>query len=255
MGGSGGSQGSGEVKYAAYLETAHSGIIGTTTISQTLISTLNTMMATSPYALVNAFNPDTALAAMDSAIAIHKTAIDALLSDASIKADSDAYAAIIDDQLNTVVKPRFNAMMRDIGGVQSSAFVIGLANIEASRNRDVAKYTGESKMRRIELHTTAIKDNTQFKLDKERMVIAAKHDEEQRNSEIDTYDANWDIDCLLKGGQFLGALGGGTNVPDKPSKLGSAIAGGLSGAAAGFMIGGPAGAVAGGALGAGAAFL
>ncbi len=51
----------------------------------------------------------------------------------------DSVAAEIDDNIDANVLPRFEAGMRDINAVVSSAFPIGRAIIEAFRDRDVAK--------------------------------------------------------------------------------------------------------------------
>lgn len=262
MGGSGGGQGSGKVEYAAYIETAHSSLIGTIATPDTLNSILTTMFANSPYATAIAFNPDSQLAEMESLLDEFSTIVDNLLDETDITADVSSYAVILDDQINNTVKPRYEAYYRDIGAVQSSAFAIGLANIEVGRDRDVAKYASELKLRRRDLHTDASKNRLHYGIEVNRLHIAAKHDEEQRNVDLDVLDNGWDMDALLRGGQFLGSLGGGTHVPDKPSKLQSAIGGGLTGAAAGAAIGsvvpgiGTAlGAGVGAALGAGQAFL
>lgn len=60
-----------------------------------------------------------------------------------IEAATIAHAATLDDQILTEILPRFEAGMRDINAVQSSAFVIGRAIIEAFRNRDVAKFDAD----------------------------------------------------------------------------------------------------------------
>ena len=256
MGGSGGSQGSGKVEYAAYLETAHSQMVGVSLITTDMKSVLNTMMGTSPYALASAFDPDTQLALIDAAIDKFSVTVDKLLDETDITADVDAFADILDDQIEQDIKPRYNALMRDIGAVQSSAYAIGFANIEASRTRDVAKYTSEVRLHRKGLQVQGGRDLLQITLDGKRTNIAAKHDQEQRDTELDVFDADWDITALLKGGQLLGSLGGGTVIPDKSSKLQSALGTGLAGAAAGAYVGGPVGAAVGGVigLGVGAAF-
>ena len=145
--------------------------------------------------------------------------------------------------------------MRDIGAVVSSSYAVGLSNIWGMRDRDVAKYAAGMRIKREELALSSRESHTRMKVEVHRMTIAAKHDKQTVDNEIDIQDANWDIECLLKGGQILGCLGGGTHIPDKPSKLQSALAGGLSGAAAGAMVGGAPGAAIGGALGAASAFL
>jgi len=55
----------------------------------------------------------------------------------------DSFAATLDDDINANVLPRFEAGMRDINAVVSSAFPIGRAIIEAFRDRDVAKFSAD----------------------------------------------------------------------------------------------------------------
>jgi len=54
-----------------------------------------------------------------------------------------AFAGVLDAQLDADVYPRFEAGMRDINAVVSSAFAIGRANIEEGRNKQVADYDGK----------------------------------------------------------------------------------------------------------------
>lgn len=262
MGGSGGGQGSGKVEYAAYLETAHTLFIGTSTPTTNMVTAMNTATASAPYSTANAYDPSADLAHMAASVVTFNTAVDQLLNTADITADADAFAAILDDQIATVVVPRYNAHLRDICAVQSSAFAIGLAEIYKGRDRDVAKYTSEIKLSRKGQYIQGKRDVAHYTIETDRMKIASKHDEEQRNTELDALDAGWKMDVLMKGGQLLGALGGGTHVPDKASKAQSAVAGALAGAAAGAYVGSvvpgvgtAAGAVAGGIIGAGATFL
>jgi hypothetical protein len=54
-----------------------------------------------------------------------------------------AYGARLSDAISSDTLPRFQAGMRDINAVQSSAFVIGAAIIEAMRVRDVANFDAD----------------------------------------------------------------------------------------------------------------
>ena len=256
--GGGGGQGSGKVGYAAYLEGSHKNLIGdytTYSVDTNLVEVLNTMMAASPYATMVAFDPSTDLTAMLTALSVYDTTITNLLNETVIAADVAAYADILDDEIDSKVVPNFNARMRDIGAVVSSSYAVGLSNIWGMRDRDVAKYAAGMRIKREELTLAAREIHTKTKIDVHRMTIAAKHDKQTVDNEIDVQDANWDIECLLKGGQILGCLGGGTHIPDKPSKLQSALSAGLSGAAMGTMIAPGIGTAIGGVIGFGSAFV
>jgi len=73
--------------------------------------------------------------------------VDVLIDDTYINADVAAFADVIDDQILNRVLPSFQGGMRDINAVMSSAFVVGESLIYAFRNRDVAKYNSELRMR------------------------------------------------------------------------------------------------------------
>jgi hypothetical protein len=66
-----------------------------------------------------------------------------LASSATISAAVTAYGTRLDDTISSDVVPRFQAGMRDINAVQSSAFVIGRAVIEGMRDRDVANFDAD----------------------------------------------------------------------------------------------------------------
>ena len=65
------------------------------------------------------------------------------VTDAEIILDVAAFANQLDDELLTKVLPRFRRGMQDINAVVSSSFVIGAANIEGFRDRDVSKHNSE----------------------------------------------------------------------------------------------------------------
>ena len=82
-----------------------------------------------------------------AAMAAAEVQVDSMIDDTYINADVAAFADIIDDQILNRVLPSFQGGMRDINAVMSSAFVVGESLIYAFRNRDVAKYNSELRMR------------------------------------------------------------------------------------------------------------
>jgi len=264
MGGGGG--GSGQVGYADYIEHSHEMMIvgdyAGALFADNLETVLATALANNPYATHTAYNPDTALTAMETARDNFSDVSDSLIDDAVLVADMEAY----NDELEAVeiasTLPKYNTLMRDIGAVQSSSFADGAAKITAERVRNVNSYYAKNRVEWKRLYIQSQSELAQTTVTIEKTRIAAKHDEEQRDAEIDRLSALWKVDTLNKGGQFLGILGGGTMVPEGPSKAQSAIAGGLAGMATGAYVGsvvpgvGTAiGAAAGGIIGAGASFM
>jgi succinate dehydrogenase flavin-adding protein (antitoxin of CptAB toxin-antitoxin module)/uncharacterized membrane protein len=80
---------------------------------------------------------------------------------ATIAADVAALGAIIDDEINTRVLPRFRRGMQNICAVVSSSFAIGQAVIEGMRDRDLAKHGSE-------LYRNAETENVKIELEARR---------------------------------------------------------------------------------------
>lgn len=285
--GGGGGGGSGKVSYPAYMETWHSTWLDNTGTAMT------TAQAANPWTGETAYDPDTELAvawcaicalntvvdAMDhrvdwnAAMMQAETTVDALISDSYITADSDAYNTILTDQLDDVDLPKFKAGMSDINAVMSSAFVVGQSVMYAYKERNVAKYTADLRVKLCDLRNKmivgsasemikALIQEVEFKkavahmtVEEKRIHIVAKDEEASEQLSIDENDALWDLDTFQYGANMLAAIGGGTNLTSsgqkKPSKAQSALGGALSGAAAGAMVpgAGAVGAAVGGVIG------
>lgn len=68
------------------------------------------------------------------------------ITEAVIVDNSLAFANQLDDELLTRVLPRFRRGMQDINSVVSSSYVVGLAVIEAFRDRDLAKFISDLRL-------------------------------------------------------------------------------------------------------------
>jgi hypothetical protein len=302
-GGGGGGGQSGKVDYPAYMKTQHETWL---TAVATDIDTAR--LGDSPYFAAVAYDPSSKLANMDTAVCAFNTVVDALnhendwdaamiqaattidtlISDTYINEDVAAYAAIIDDQTDNVTIPKFQRGMQDINAVQSSAFAIGGALIYGMRDRNVAKYTSELRLKlnlqRNEMITNSAslmlqallsrvefeKAVTHYTIEANRMAIAATKDQTDQDFEFDELDAKWDLEMFQYGGNMMASIAGSATSQGTPSsgrsQTASAIGGGLSGAAAGAMVGAKmgtigglpgmaTGAVIGGILGIGTSFL
>ena len=64
-----------------------------------------------------------------------------------ISTSVDAFGDVMDDEINNKVLPRFAGGMRDINAVMSSSYAVGAGIIEGMRNRDVAHYQGELRIK------------------------------------------------------------------------------------------------------------
>lgn len=84
-----------------------------------------------------------------SAVAQAKTTVDALIDDTYINAEVASFAEVVDDQVDNITIPKFQRGMQDINAVQSSSYVLGEALIYGMRDRDVAKYQSELRMKAV----------------------------------------------------------------------------------------------------------
>lgn len=295
MGGSSGGGGSGEVSWPQYLEDYHAQLL-----NSVVNSAIPTMISANPYTAADAFDPTTDLGlawdavcefdafvdAMShesdyqSAASTAKTTIDGIIDDTYIDADIAAFAAVIDNQLNTSILPQFKAGMRDINAVMSSAFVLGEGDIYTARTREVTKYGTDLRTKlhfqrnemiakgidRMLTDLTSIAnlegDVARVSVDAKRIAIVAQKEQEDKNLEIEHNDATWENEAYVYGGNMLAGISGGTRGKAPPSQAQSALSGGLSGAAIGAQIGMAAGgvgavpgAIIGGMIGIGASFL
>lgn len=172
-GSSGGGSSSGAIDYPDYMKTFHGQALnnsGADTLTSSLVALINTAQSNNPFTGENAFDPDTDLAAMETALAGFDTLLsgispitsfDSYIADAITRtgtiatniaaidvtahavAVADGLGDAIDNENTTKVLPRFQRGMQDINAVQSSTFVIGQAVIEGFRDVEVARATSQ----------------------------------------------------------------------------------------------------------------
>jgi len=276
----GGGSSSGQSDWPEYMKDFHTSLLdnagGDLPLSTSMVDVMEVALAGSPWIGELPYDPDVELAAMLASVTNLQTLVtllssgtglDALiidvLSDARIDDAVDEYSLDLSAIVTADVLPRFEAGMRNINAVVSSAFVIGRANIEESRLREVSKFSanlhmkafGDDALRLIALKLEGQKTASHMIIEANRLKIVAKKEETDTGHTIDEADATWDLNVFNHAGNLLASIGSGVMGSPKKSPLSSAIGGAMTGAAAGFMVGGPTGAVIGGAAGAAAAFL
>ncbi len=263
--GGGGGSASGQIGYPAYVETIHSLYLshGATDVPLYSMNDLMNVIWTgvNPYTAVDAYDPDVALTAMATAIADVQTLVTNLSDVAWIDANVAAFSADLDIQLNGVVYPKFEAGMRDIGAVSSSAFVLGRALIADGKLREVAKYTAGLNTSLIELRLKWQMTVAEMSVNVEKDRIATKVDQTETDAEFNVKEALFHIEAYQYAANMLSAPSGGSVVNKGASKasraFGGALAGGASGAMGGYLLAGaatggmsgPVGAMVGGAVG------
>jgi len=181
-----------------------------------------------------------------------------------------AQSALLQDEIDTNVMPKFLAGMRDINSVQATTFVIGKAIIQDAHVKAINKFSGG-----IRLHALDISNDqwaNHLKWDESVMRIyselfklyyASRLDIDKANLEYQAKDGMWDINLFENARGILSAMAGGaaTASQNDPSQSSKAIGGALTGAAiggymaSGTAMGGPVGAVLGGIIGLGMSFL
>jgi len=212
-----------------------------------------------------------------------------LYGDDDIDLDVTAFGDLLSDQLETVALPRFKRGMQDINAVQTSAFVIGSALLEDSRQKEIAKYSSglrlqnyqernklvvQSALALLQAKLSAItsdrdiayrtsmadlewsKASTTLFMEAAKMKIIANKEEADVNREIDVADAKWDMEAFQIGGNLLASVAGAApSLVPKQNMFTSVLGGVLSGVAAGASTGNPYLAIGGGILGGISGFL
>ena len=242
--GGGGGSAAGQVGYPDYLETFHKNVLNHNALDLNIYSltdVMNDEFDNSPYAAAAPYDPDAALTDMGTAYSDLEALIAGLGDDTWIADDVAAFTAIMDVQLNGVVFPKFEAGMRDINAVSSSAFAMGRAVLEDARLREITKYTGELQklfnmtVRDMRMKYQAVIDSSA--LDVEKLRIVVKSDQVEKQLEWDSKDSLWNISLFQYAGNLMAAPAGGTLIPEGPSRSSRMLGGALSGAAGGGMMG------------------
>lgn len=221
------------------------------------------------YAKIDLVTNDMAANAIANAIA----AATAALSSTAISDQVDAYETRVVPRFLRSVN-RFAAGLADIGAVNSSAFIVGMALLESEVNADVNKFDADISAQAFnEIAAGGIKatfqaaatqrqqrnlylaeatnllmqalqqkiqlqaEATRLQSELNRVKIVAKQEETDRNLEIAVQDTFFDLSVLAQGMSVVGGLTGASYIPDKPSKAQSAIGGAISGVATGAAIG------------------
>ena len=285
MGSSGGGS-AGEVSYPDYMEDAHGDWLdnsGADSMTNSIVDLMNTAQTgNSPYSGFATVNPATQFG---TAVLLPFTAVENLRTldldaifdvmetylndDATLEAMVNASAAIQDARMVATVIPRFQAGMRDIGAVLTSAYAIGLVNIEAENQRNIdefdAKLRMENRWRAWEIALQWTQLNVEFYrlcaavcADVNRAYVEARYKYNQLLVEMSAKDRLFDLETYQYGSNVMASIAGATAVT-KPetnftqtalgNMLGMGAAGYMAAGASGGAIGGPAGAAIGAGLG------
>lgn len=150
-----------------------------------------------------------------------------------------AESALLDDDISTHVIPEFEAGLHDINALQSSAFILGKASIEADKVKAVSKFSAELRYHLISTATERWKAHLEWnraaiQLYSEviKLFFAAKLDVDRYNYEQLVKDKLWPFTVLDQERAAVGALTGATTTKTKGSESGGqSVLGGILGVA------------------------
>lgn len=169
-----------------------------------------------------------------------------------------AESALLDEELEEAVLPKFMAGMRDMNATMSSTFINGKALLYGSKQKQVTKFSSELKWKlvgvaqdRYKAHLAWNQSVASSYADLFKTYFGVKDGISRLNYDIKSKDSLWPLTVMDFERANLGALQGAMKQStDKDSGSSSFLGGALSGAAAGGMMGfGPVGMLAGAALG------
>lgn len=264
----------GTVGFAPYIEDFHEDMVGTWDVNDDDLGMIIGDAQTSPYDSAESYNPDNLIALATERIDY----LDVLVKDINeqtdwetikdavkIKVDSvidDSYIdGLVDEYTEKVSMDyaqshnNFSGGMAEINAINSSAYILGMSNIERQKRKDISTFRQnliydfeKVKHQLYETGLTQVLSLYQLKLqmnstvatmltDTNRLAAILKKEQYAKDLEIDRMDIMWKLEVMKQAGSVLAAPGGGTYLPEKPSDIASAASGALSGAATGAAIG------------------
>ena len=281
MGSSGGGSGGGGATAPMWLQEVHWNWLnrkGADTLAYSFATDMVTAHGANPYSGLVAYVPDTYIVAMQNAVTEVEVLVDAMnyhtdfdavytnaasivdtiiLPAAHITALVDAHTTDLMSEYTNKLLPAFDAGMRDVGGIHTSAFILGRANILANITDKVATFRAELEMqsdaKRGDLINQATSEMLRLMVQKIefkrtwaamtadilRIAIAAKGDQFTENKLITVSSRKWPLEIWQYGSNLMAGATGGTVAPGKAegNQMARIIGGGLSGASAGALIG------------------
>jgi hypothetical protein len=270
-----GSGGGGGSDWPSYLKKAHNRALtanGDTELAHSITYFINNLFDNSPYmdylpdkvddmfgerptTLYNLFENN-----LNIDVVATFNAVFASVSTCAAYTDTlNSEIALMNDDMDSTVLPRFQTGMRDMQCVMTSAFSIGQALLESKKNLAVTKLAAELNRAMVNVagqvfqqylswHTQLVAQG----LEAARMYIAGKFDETKFYSEANVKDSTWNLELFQHYSAVLASISGVSPINDGGSKSGSKVQNTLGGAASGASAGmaaGPWGALAGGIVG------
>lgn len=204
-----------------------------------------------PYSLiVDKIQPDTKLTIPDpddyfgvsSTVQTKLTALDTAISALSDSTELDnAQDTFEQDTENTYLRAinRFAGQMSEINAVNSSAFILGMALMENSRQRHIADFRSKLAMQDRYTALQAKAERAKLEIDFQKMKLVAATDKISQHVEMAVQSEMYGLELWEYGQNMLAAISGGVTGKGKSgNKLQSALAGSLMGGGLGLAYAG-----------------
>jgi len=171
---------------------------------------------------------------------------------------STAHNALLTDDIEQTILPRFQLGMRDTNSVMSSTFILGQSIIEQGRNKKVAEFNANLQYKLIPIAAEVFAQHLKWNqgvigtyIEVMKLATALEFDTDAHNFEHLVKHAMWPFTILAQERANLGALQGATSATaaQEASTTQKVVGGMASGAALGYQVGGGYGALAGGIIG------
>jgi len=229
MGGSG-SGGAGKTDWPEYMKTQHAAWL------TAIASRITTVQAVNPWTPHSAYDPDADIVSMLGAVTDYLSFLNTVTTDTYISAAATAFDAALTATIDATTVARFEAGMRNINAVNSSAFAVGKAIIYAKKNEQVATFSAGLRLDAFLKLAEARRLTYATMAEVYKAKIIAKKEEFDTQMEIDVKEALWEIEIYKYGGNMLSSIGGASQMtgPTGPAKAQSAMGGAMMGA----MVGG-----------------
>ncbi len=133
-----------------------------------------------------------------------------------------AEAALMDDDIDTNVLPRFQVGLRDINSVMSSSFVVGKSVIEDARVKSLSKFSAQLKYQMIPVAAERWKEHLNWNKSTVlvyseimKLYFSGKMDVDNYNYNMAAKNLLWPFTVLEYQRAALGALQGASNTKSK----------------------------------------
>lgn len=263
------SGGSGEIRFAGYVEYAHKEIVDkhqADVLATSVFACMNTAFDQSPYTELTTVKAEDGFLGPGYVIGQFPSLFDmfgkfmagldveqlwsqiyeATVTGPEVAAAVTAHSAILQDEIDTKITPALVAGYRNINAVMSSAFVGGRAIVADSKLKAISQFTSQLQIHMIDItqarwgdHLNWNKSVIQVYSDMMKLYYSAQFDAEGREMEFAIKDRLWNLSLFDYGRAIIAALNGAAaaKMGAEPSQAQKSVSLAMSGAGAGAMLG------------------